>query len=205
VTANQPEALTTLRQLDPVYIYLTESSTNLLELKKALDSGRLTGNDGEAEIKLTLEDGTIYPKTGKLDMSEMAVSETTGTYQIRALFDNPDKTILPGMYVRATVTLGEERGYLIPQRAATRNARGELSAKFVSDANTVETRIFPISHVSGNSWLVTEGISDGDRLIVDGFQWIGDGAPITPVNATVDENGLVVEIPSAEAAEPAAQ
>lgn len=205
VTANQAEALTTLRQMDPIYIYLTESSTNLLEIRSALASGRLTGNRNEAEITLTLEDGTVYSQRGKLDMSEMAVSETTGTYQIRALFDNPDNIILPGMYVRATVTLGKERGYLIPQRAATRDARGALSAKFISADNTVETRTFPISQVSGNNWLVAEGISDGDRLIVDGFQWIGDGAPVAPVDATVDEDGLVVETPTADAAEPAAQ
>src|SRR5690606_13897027 len=193
VTANQTEALTTLRQLDPIYIDLTESSTNLLELRSALASGRVTGAPDQAEITLTLEDGTVYPQTGKLDMSEMAVSETTGTYQIRALFENPDDIILPGVYVRATVTLGKEQGYLIPQRAATRNARGELSAKFVSADNTVETRTFTNSHVSGNNWLVSEGIADGDQLIVDGFQWIGDGAPVAPVEATVDENGLVVE------------
>ncbi|HEV7435614.1 MAG TPA: efflux RND transporter periplasmic adaptor subunit [Pseudorhizobium sp.] len=193
VTANQPEALTTLRQLDPMYIDLTESSTNLLELRSAMASGRLSGDPRNADIKLTLEDGTAYPQTGKLDMAEMAVSESTGTYQIRALFDNPDDVILPGMYVRATVILGEETGYLIPQRAASRNARGELSAKFVNADNQVETRIFPTSQVSGNNWLVSEGVAEGDRLIVDGFQWIGDGATVAPVESTVDESGLVVQ------------
>jgi membrane fusion protein (multidrug efflux system) len=205
VTANQTEALTTLRQIDPIYIDLTESSTNLLEVRNALASGRLTSNPREADISLKLEDGTVYPQVGKLDMSEMSVSETTGTYQIRALFENPNDVILPGMYVRATVTLGMEKGYLIPQRAATRNARGELSAKFVSADSTVETRTFPVSQVSGNNWLVAEGVSDGDRLIVDGFQWIADGAPVAPVEATVDENGLVSETPKNDAAEPAAQ
>ncbi|MCJ8518793.1 membrane fusion protein (multidrug efflux system) [Pseudorhizobium tarimense] len=193
VTANQAEALTTLRQLDPIYIDLTESSTNLLELRTAFESGRLSGDPRNAEISLTLEDGTVYPQKGKLDMAEMAVSESTGTYQIRALFDNPNDVILPGMYVRATVTLGEENGYLIPQRAATRNARGELSAKFVTADNKVETRIFPTSQVSGNNWLVAEGVADGDRLVVDGFQWIGDGATVAPVDSTVDDDGLVVQ------------
>lgn len=193
VTANQADALTTLRQLDPIYIDLTESSTNLLELRSAFASGRLSGDPRNAAISLTLEDGTIYPETGKLDMAEMAVRESTGTYQIRALFNNPDNVILPGMYVRATVTLGQERGYLIPQRAATRNPRGELSAKFVTADNKVETRIFPVSHVSGNNWLVSEGVVDGDRLIVDGFQWIGDGAAVAPVESTVNEDGLVVQ------------
>tara|TARA_R110002020_G_scaffold25882_2_gene83926 strand:+ start:715 stop:2013 length:1299 start_codon:yes stop_codon:yes gene_type:complete len=206
VTANQTEAPTTLRQLDPMYIDLTESSTNLLELRSAMASGRLSGDPSNADIRLTLEDGTEYPSTGKLDMAEMAVSESTGTYQIRALFDNPDDVILPGMYVRATVILGEETGYLIPQRAASRNARGELSAKFVTADNMVETRIFPTSQVSGNNWLVAEGVTEGDRLIVDGFQWIADGATVAPVESTVDENGLVVQTQQPEApGEPAPQ
>jgi len=193
VTANQTTALTTLRQLDPIYIDLTESSTNLLELRAAIAAGRLKGNPNQADIHLKLEDGTDYARAGRLDMSELAVSETTGTYQIRAKFENPDDLILPGMYVRATVTLGMEEGYLLPQRAATRNARGELSAKFVTAENKVETRLFQNAQVSGNNWLVDKGINDGDKLIVDGFQWIADGAAVKPVEATVDENGLVVE------------
>lgn len=204
VTANQAETLMTLRQLDPIYIELTESSTNLLRLRQAISAGRLDQSQGgAAEIKLTLEAGIEYPHVGKLDMSEMAVSETTGTYSIRAVFDNPDNLILPGMYVRAQVIVGKEDGYLIPQRAATRNATGDLTAKFVTADNKVETRTFEESDVSGNSWLVTDGINDGDKLIVDGFQWIGDGAPVAPVEATVDENGFVVENPQAPA--PAAQ
>ncbi|WP_037087585.1 efflux RND transporter periplasmic adaptor subunit [Neorhizobium vignae] len=202
VTANQTTALTTLRRLDPVYIDLIDSSTNLLELRSAMASGRLSGDPRKADIRLALEDGTDYPLTGKLDMADMAVSETTGTYQIRALFDNPNDMILPGTYVRATVTLGNESGYLIPQRAATRNARGELSAKFVTADGKVESRIFPTSSVSGNSWLVTQGVADGDRLIVDGFQWIADGATVQPVEATVDDKGFVAEAPKPAAAKP---
>lgn len=207
VTANQADALTTLRRLDPIYIELTESSANLLRLKQAIAAGRLNegGGDDTADIHLTLEDGIEYPHVGKLDMSDMAVSQTTGTYSIRAVFDNPDNMILPGMYVRANVTVGKENGYLIPQRAAMRDARGELTAKFVTAQNTVETRSFSESVVSGNNWLVTEGINDGDKLIVDGFQWIGDGAPVAPVEATVDAKGLVVETPKAPEATPAAK
>jgi membrane fusion protein (multidrug efflux system) len=202
VTANQTTALTTLRNLDPIYVDLIDSSTNLLELRAALSSGRLHGDPRKADINLTLEDGTKYDRSGKLDMAELAVSETTGTFQIRAVFDNPDSIILPGMYVRATVTVGTENGYLIPQRAATRNARGELSAKFLTADNKVETRTFTNSRNSGNNWLVTEGITDGDRLVVDGFQWIADGAAVQPVEATVNDKGLVVEAPKVEEAKP---
>ncbi|EHS54030.1 efflux transporter, RND family, MFP subunit [Rhizobium sp. PDO1-076] len=205
VTANQTDALTTLRRLDPIYIELTESSVNLLRLREAMKAGRIDqSGDQRAEIRLTLEDGQQYPIVGKLDMSEMAVSQTTGTYSIRAVFDNPDNLVLPGMYVRATVTVGTENGFLIPQRAATRNAQGELNAKFVTAENKVETRTFTESQISGNNWLVASGIKDGDKLIVDGFQWIGDGAPVQPVESTVNEQGFVVET-AAPAAAPAAQ
>ncbi|PZU86197.1 MAG: efflux RND transporter periplasmic adaptor subunit [Shinella sp.] len=206
VTANQSDKLTTLRRLDPIYIVLTESSANLLRLREAVSAGRINQEGGQiADIRLTMEDGTQYPIIGKLDMSEMAVSETTGTFSIRAVFENPDNLILPGMYVRASVTVGKENGYLIPQRAATRNARGELTAKFVNAQSAVETRVFEQSSVSGNNWLVADNITDGDKLIVDGFQWIGDGAKVAPVEATVDENGFVVEAPKAPEAAPAAK
>lgn len=203
VTANQTDSLTTLRQLDPIYIDLTESSVNLLRLREAIRDGRV--NQSEAtDIRLTLEDGHDYPVVGKLDMSDMAVSETTGTYSIRAVFDNPDNLILPGMYVRATVTVGTENGYLIPQLAATRNASGQLTAKFVTTENKVQTRTFANSQVSGNNWLVTEGIADGDKLILDGFQWIAEEAVVAPVEATVNDQGIVEEVAKPEAA-PAAK
>jgi membrane fusion protein (multidrug efflux system) len=203
VTANQTTALTTLRRLDPIYVDLTDSSANLLELRAAIAAGRLKGNPTEADITLTLEDGTRYARTGKLDMAELAVSETTGTYQIRAVFDNPDNLILPGMYMRATVIVGYENGFLLPQRAATRTPAGAVSAKFVTADNKVETRTFANSVVSGNNWLVTEGIADGDRLIVDGLQQLADGATVAPVDATINDQGLVVE--TAPAAAPAAK
>ncbi|MDS7597979.1 efflux RND transporter periplasmic adaptor subunit [Agrobacterium tumefaciens] len=201
VTANQTSALTTLRRIDPIYIDLMESSANLLRLKNAVASGQLGGDTGATGIHLTLEDGTEYKHGGKIDMSDMAVSETTGTFSIRALFDNPDDLILPGTYVRATLTIGKEKGYLIPQRAANRNASGELTAKFVSADNKVETRTFPSSRQSGNAWLVTENIKDGDKLIVDGFQWIADGASVAPVEVTIDDRGIVVP-PAQPAAAP---
>jgi membrane fusion protein, multidrug efflux system len=205
VTANQTTSLTTLRQLDPIYVDLNDSSANLLELRSAIAAGRLKGNTTEADIRLTLEDGTEYPITGKVDMSELAVSQTTGTYQIRAVFDNPDNLILPGMYMRATVIVGYEKGFLIPQRAATRNANGSLTAMFATPDNKVEARVFENSQLSGNNWLVTSGVTDGDKLIVDGLQKIAPGATIEPVAASINEKGLVTETatsPAAPAAKP---
>lgn len=197
VTASQTDSLMTLRQINPIYIQLNESSVNLLRLRALIEADKLERKDNSAttDIRLTMEDGSDYPHVGKLDMSEMAVSTTTGTFSIRTLFDNPDNLILPGMYVRATITVGEEAGYLIPQRAAGRNANGELTAKFVTADNKVETRTFRNSQLSGNGWLVTEGVSDGDKLIVDGFQWIADNATVNPIPAEVDEKGFVIEKP----------
>ncbi|MFB9953491.1 efflux RND transporter periplasmic adaptor subunit [Rhizobium puerariae] len=199
VTASQADALMTLRQINPIYIELNESSVNLLRLRAAIAGGKLQRkeNDDTTEIRLTLEDGSDYPHIGKLDMSEMAVSTTTGTVSIRTLFDNPDNLILPGTYVRATITVGRETGYLLPQRAAGRNANGELTAKFVTADNKVETRTFRSSQLSGNNWLVTDGVSDGDKLIVDGFQWIADNATVNPVPAEIDSKGFVIEKPAA--------
>ncbi|RWX74480.1 efflux RND transporter periplasmic adaptor subunit [Neorhizobium lilium] len=198
VTASQTDALMTLRQINPIYIQLNESSVNLLRLQKAIASGTLSQKEKTegTDIRLTLEDGSEYPHSGKLDMSEMAVSTTTGTVSIRTLFDNPDNLILPGMYVRATITVGKEAGFPIPQRAAGRNANGELTAKFVTADNKVETRTFRSSRLSGNNWLVSDNVADGDRLILDGFQGITDNAVVNPIPAEVDEKGFIIEKPA---------
>ncbi|MCF1469360.1 efflux RND transporter periplasmic adaptor subunit [Agrobacterium vitis] len=205
VTASQTDSLMTLRQINPIYIKLNESSVNLLRLRAAIKAGNLKRNSGGADadttdIRLTMEDGTEYPHVGKIDMSEMAVSTTTGTVSVRTLFDNPDDLILPGMYVRATITVGEEEGYLIPQRAASRNANGDLTAKFVNSDNKVETRTFRSSKLSGNSWLVNDGVKDGDQLILDGFQSITDNATVKPVPAQIDSKGFVIAPAAGKAA-----
>ncbi|TWF43426.1 efflux RND transporter periplasmic adaptor subunit [Neorhizobium alkalisoli] len=195
VTASQTDSLMTLRQIDPIYIQLNESSVNLLRLRAAIAANNVQHKQPAdvTDIKLTLEDGTEYPKVGKLDMSEMAVSTTTGTISIRTLFDNPDNIILPGMFVRATITIGKETGFAIPQRAAGRNANGELTAKFVSADNKVETRTFRASKLSGNNWLVNDGVEEGDKLIVDGFQWIADNAAVNPMPAEIDAKGFIID------------
>jgi membrane fusion protein (multidrug efflux system) len=200
VTANQAAPLTTLRNLNPVYIDLIESNANLLRLRNAITGGAVDGKV-ESSIKVILDDGTEYPHSGKIEMSEMAVSETTGTFQIRAILDNPESLILPGTYVRASLNVGNEKGYLIPQRASSRNANGDLTAKFVSAEGRVETRVFGPADRSGNGWLVTEGVKDGDKLIIDGFQWMAEGMPVAPVEATINEKGLIVPVqPAADGA-----
>jgi membrane fusion protein (multidrug efflux system) len=203
VAANQTTALTTVRQLDPVYILLTESSTNLLRLRDAIKSGDLQGNAGNAAFRLILENGKEYDHKGTLDMSKSIVSETTGTFIIRVRFPNPDRIVLPGMYVRATLELGAEAGYALPQLATSRNANGELTAQFVSADGKVETRIFKNASPSNNSWLVTEDVKDGDQLIVSGLQSITAGMPVKPVPMKINEKGIVV--PAEQAASGEAQ
>ncbi|ARO31542.1 multidrug resistance protein MdtE [Rhizobium sp. NXC14] len=207
VSANQTTALTTIRQLDPIYISLTESSTNLLRLRDAMAAGDIKGAENVA-FHLILEDGKEYNQQGKLDMSKQVVSETTGTFIIRVLFPNPDRIVLPGMYVRATVELGAETGYALPQLATSRDANGRLTAQFVSADGKVETRAFENSSPSNNSWLVTEGIKDGDQLIVTGLQSVTAGMPVKPLPMKINDNGVVVaaEQPAAgDAEKPAAK
>jgi membrane fusion protein (multidrug efflux system) len=207
VAANQTTALTTIRQLDPIYISLTESSTNLLRLRDAIAAGEVKG-ESSVGFHLILEDGKEYSQVGTLDMSKQVVSETTGTFIIRVLFPNPDKIVLPGMYVRATVELGSEVGYALPQLATSRDANGQLTAQFISADGKVETRTFQNASPSNNSWLVTEGVKDGDQLIVSGLQSVTSGMPVTPVPMKINENGVVVaaEQPAAgDTQKPAAQ
>ncbi|MBY5586203.1 efflux RND transporter periplasmic adaptor subunit [Rhizobium leguminosarum] len=207
VSANQTTALTTIRQLDPIYISLTESSTNLLKLRDAMAAGDIKG-EANVVFHLILENGKEYNQQGKLDMSKQVVSETTGTFIIRVLFPNPDRIVLPGMYVRATVELGAEAGYALPQLATSRDANGRLTAQFISADGKVETRAFENSSPSNNFWLVTEGIKDGDQLIVSGLQSITSGMPVKPVPMKINDTGVVVpaEQPAAgDAQKPAAK
>jgi membrane fusion protein (multidrug efflux system) len=208
VAANQTTALTTVRQLDPAYILLTESSTNLLRLRNAIATGEIKGNAGNGAFRLLLENGKEYDQKGTLDMSKSVVSETTGTFIIRVRFPNPERVILPGMYVRATLELGSESGYALPQLATSRNANGELTAQFVSADGKVENRIFESSSPSNNAWLVTDGIKDGDQLIVSGLQSITAGMPVKPTEMKINGKGIVVPLqqPAAgDAQKPAAK
>jgi membrane fusion protein (multidrug efflux system) len=208
VAANQTTALTTVRQLDPAYILLTESSTNLLRLRNAIATGEIKGNAGNGAFRLLLENGKEYDQKGTLDMSKSVVSETTGTFTIRVRFPNPERVILPGMYVRATLELGSESGYALPQLATSRNANGELTAQFVSADGKVENRIFESSSPSNNAWLVTDGIKDGDQLIVSGLQSITAGMPVKPTEMKINGKGIVVPLqqPAAgDAQKPAAK
>ncbi|MCF3642599.1 efflux RND transporter periplasmic adaptor subunit, partial [Rhizobium sp. TRM95111] len=187
VTASQSDALTTIKQLDPIYVDLIDTSANLLRLRKAIESGLLSRTPEVGQVHITLEDGSDYGEVGKLEIPEFSVSETTGSFSIRTRIANPDRLLLPGMYVRARVSQGSERGYLVPQLAGSRDPSGRLTAKFLTKDDVVEERVLTTDRAVGHNWLVTAGIADGDRLVVDGFQRIVAGRKVTPVPARVND------------------
>lgn len=188
VTAAQPTALTTIRTLDPIYVDVTQSSTNLLNLRQAIDAGRIKVAGSNIAVKLKLENGTIYPLTDKLEFSEANVSTTTGTFTVRAEFPNPQRLLLPGMYVRAIVEEGvAPNSFLVPQRAIARNTKGEPIGMFLDQNNNVEQRALSIGRSVGNNWLVSAGVGDGDRVIVEGSQFVRIGQEATGVEVVLDE------------------
>ncbi|WP_077339949.1 efflux RND transporter periplasmic adaptor subunit [Pseudocolwellia agarivorans] len=182
VSANQTMALATVTQLDPIYIDLTQSSNELTKFKKSIASGLLSVDSAnQTDVELTMEDGSIYPHKGTLQFSEVTVDPSTGSVTLRAKFPNPEKLLLPGMYARASIVEGvKAKAILVPQRGVTRNSKGEPTALVVSKDNTVESRVLTIDRSVGANWLVTNGLDEGDKLIVEGLQKIRPGAPVQP-------------------------
>jgi membrane fusion protein (multidrug efflux system) len=180
VTANQAEALATVQQIDPIYVDLTQSSTQLLKLRRALADGRLETPDGaQAKVTLILEDGRIHPHAGRLESSEVTVDQGTGTVTLRATVPNPDEELLPGMFVRAQVDEGiREDAILVPQQGVQRDRRGNPIALVVNDEGTVEERKLETSRTIGDQWLIEAGLQAGDRVIVEGSQKARPGAQV---------------------------
>jgi membrane fusion protein (multidrug efflux system) len=188
VTANQGDALAVIRELDPIYVDIAQSSANLLKLRRAFAEGQLATPGGGIPVRLILEDSTFYAHAGKLGFAEVKVDESTGTFTLRAEFKNPDRLLLPGMYVRAVIEEGVSSGaFLVPQRGVSRNIRGEATAMFVGADDKVEERVLKIRRGIGNDWLVEGGVSDGDRLIVEGTMKARRGQPVKPIEVTIDE------------------
>ncbi len=201
VTANQPAALATVRQVDPIYVDLTESSATLLRVRRMMEAGTIDRDVKSAKVHLVLEDGSTYSEVGSIVAAEGAVSETTGTVVIRTSIPNPERLLLPGMYVRATVEVGsQDAGFLVPQRAVSRNAKGQATAMFVTPEGTAELRVLQTEQSYRNAWLVRAGIEDGDRLIVDGLQRVRGGQQVKAVEVKLDAEGLVERADSERAA-----
>ncbi|HEJ7915732.1 efflux RND transporter periplasmic adaptor subunit [Serratia marcescens] len=185
VTASQSDALATIRALDPIYVDLTQSSAQLLKLRRqqaALQRGAVT------PVAIKLEDGTPYAHAGKLELTEVAVDEATGSVTLRAVFPNPEHELLPGMYVHATVANGvDPKAILAPQQGITRNAKGEATALVVDEQNKVAQRTVSAERVVGSNWLIGSGLNEGDRLIVEGTSKVTIGAAVKPVEVSVDK------------------
>ena len=182
VTANQTAALTTVQQLDPIYVDVTQPSSELLRLKRELASGKLkrVGSD-EARIKVLLEDGSVYPHAGRLKFSGVTVNPTSGAVTLRAVVPNPEGLLLPGMYVRAQLEEAvDEAAILVPQQSVTRTAKGDAIVLVVNAQNKVEQRPVDVSRAVGSQWMVDAGLAAGDRVIVEGFQKIKVGDEVKP-------------------------
>lgn len=179
VQQGQAAALATIQQLDPIYVNLTQTTTDLLALKRQLASGKLEKTSkGGAKVKLTLEDGTPYSKDGDLQFSDVTVDPTTGSVTLRAVFPNPDGLLLPGMYVRAALNEGTQKdAILVPQLAIARDSTGSAVALVLNDKNVVEQRRVETEKAVGDQWLIASGLKAGDRLIVRGLQKVKPGQP----------------------------
>ena len=186
VTASQATALDTIQRLDPIYVDIAQSAAQLLALRAQMARGEITGNGpGTARVRLTLEDGSSYPLEGTLQFTDITVDQTTGAVTLRAVFPNPQGVLLPGMYVRSTVIEGiDPRGLLVPQQGVGRDQKGNPTALVVDRNNIVRYRQIQTGETVGNDWLVTAGLSPGDRVIAQGQQSAQPGGRVRPVAAT---------------------
>lgn len=191
VSAGQADALATVQQLDPIYVDLTQSAAELLQLRRELAAGRLQDNQS-LPVDILLDDGSTFGHKGTLEFSEVSVDPDTGSYGLRVKVDNPDGVLMPGMYVRAVIGGGVRNGaVLVPMQGIARDAKGDTRAMVVNKDGKVEVRPVKVSRALADKWLVEDGLQAGDKVIVEGLQKI---APEMPVQAV--EKG-------AEAARPA--
>ena len=183
VTANQQDPLTTVRQLDPIYVDITQSSDQVLGLQRQLASGHLRrANKDAIKVRLRLDNGSDYEHAGMLNFTDVVVDETTGMVRLRTTFPNPNGLLLPGMYVRAFVAQAvDEKGLLVPQQGVTHNARGEAVALVVNGEDKVEQRTVTTAGTVGDRWLVRGGVTAGERVIVEGGQKVQPGATVRTV------------------------
>jgi len=190
VTAHQPQPLAVVQTIDPIYVDVTQATSEVLRLRREFGGGGLTDSETSRSVRLLLEDGTPYPETGTLKFRDISVDPTTGSVTVRMVFPNPDQVLLPGMFVRAVVEEGvAENALLVPQQGVTRDQRGEALVWVVTDDGVVEQRMLEIDRAIGSDWLVTGGVEAGDRVIVEGRQKVrpGDTVDAVPFTPAADE------------------
>jgi membrane fusion protein (multidrug efflux system) len=183
VTAYQPVALATIQQLDPIYVDVPQSTTDLLRLKKRIEAGLISHSGAKQNtVKLILEDGTIYPLEGTLQFQDVSVDPSMGSVILRMVFPNPDAVLLPGMFVRAIVMEGvNEKAILISQQAVSRDYKGNPIAYVVDEKGIVQQKLLTLDRAISNNWLVTSGLNVGDKVVMEGIQRIRPGVPVREV------------------------
>ncbi|ENO87423.1 efflux RND transporter periplasmic adaptor subunit [Thauera linaloolentis] len=180
VTANQAQTLATVQQLDPIYVDLSQSSAELLRMRREVESGRLQTNArGDVPVRLILEDGSEYAAEGRLALSEVTVDEGTGSVTLRARFPNADGVLLPGMYVRARLPQGtRNEAILVPHAAVSRDPLGNAVVMVVGAEDKVEARPVQAVQSIGPNWVVSGGLAGGERIIVEGLQKVRPGVQV---------------------------
>lgn len=182
MSAYQAQPLTRVQQLDPIYVDVTQTADDLIRIRRDIASGALkTDADGNARVVLKYDDGTTYAHEGRLTFTDVTVNETTGTVNLRAVFPNPDKVLLPGLYVRAQLIEGiRPDSIVLPMQCVMRDAKGNASVYVVGEGNKIEARPVVASRTIGTNWLIDSGLKNGDRVVFQGFQRIRPGAVVTP-------------------------
>ena len=185
VTANQTTALATISTLDPIYVDIDQSSSELLALERSAQKGQIDrGGPLTADVTLTLDDGSTYASKGKLQFTDVTVDPTTGTVRLRAIFPNPDGLLLPGLYVRATINEGvDPHGILVPQLAVGRDPKGEPTVLVLDDQNMTRLRLLKTGRAVGGNWQVLDGLKAGDKLVVRGLQNLRPDMKVMPMPA----------------------
>lgn len=182
VTAHQPTALATIQQLDPIYVDVPQSTAELLRLQRRLEEGLKYASKNQNKVKLILEDGTEYPLEGTLQFRDVTVDPSTGSVILRVIFPNPKGVLLPGMFVRAVVKEGvNKQALLVPQQSVSRDPKGNPVALIVDADGKVQQRMLTVDRTIGDKWLVSSGIAQGDRVIVEGMQKVRPGASVKAV------------------------
>jgi membrane fusion protein, multidrug efflux system len=200
VTDGQEEPLATIQQLDPIYVDVSQSSSELLRLQNQLRRGELRRDtENSAEVGLQLEDGSVYSEKGHLQFSEVSVNASTGSVLLRAVFPNPRGELLPGMFVRAQLSHGIKRdALLVPQRGVVRNRKGEAAVMLINPDSKVAERVVNAERVMGTRVLVTGGLAPGDRIVVEGLQKVRAGALVKAVPAAQDSSAHPAVSPAAQ-------
>ncbi len=183
VSENQTDALATIRDTNSVYVDLSQSNTQLLALRKLLSQENI--QKGNAEVSLTLSDGSIYEHKGQLQLQEIAVDESTGSVTLRALFPNEKGILLPGMFVKATVQGAiDNKAFLLPQQAVSRDSKANPIITLVQEDNSIKKQMITIERAIGNKWLVTGGINNNDKIVIEGLNKINEKSKVNPIDVS---------------------